>query len=239
MWIREAAKVSGLSISTIVRRVKDGRIRSQKMPNGKIMCWDDDVYALIGRKLIRANWTVVYARVNSTTESSRGLMARQQATILQWASARGLTIDKVYEDWVPSTDFRVERRPALHELLQDIIKKRVSVVIVDTPDRLARVGFELFPALLRYYGVELVVINKAIKVPEYQEEQEADLAFLLHQAQVSRVEELAGDPKPKNRKEIRRKGDPAEWTRHPGKIVPDWDEEPGLGTGDWDLGDLM
>ena len=239
MWIREAAKVSGLSISTIVRRVKDGRIRSQKMPNGKIMCWDDDVYALIGRKLIRANWTVVYTRVNSTTESSRELMQRQQAGIAQWAQARGLTIDKVYEDWCPSTDFRVHKRPGVHELLQDIIKKRVSVVIVETPDRLARVGFDLFPALLRYYGVELVVINKAIMVPEYQKEQEADLVHLLEQARVSRVDDLAGDTKPKPKKDTRNIVKVKDREGHPGKIVPDWDEAPGLGDGDWDLGDLM
>jgi excisionase family DNA binding protein len=231
MWIKEAAKVANVSVSTIVRRVKDGRIRSTKMPNGKIMCWDDDVYALIGRKLIRENWTVAYTRVNGTTESGRELMAKQQADIAQWSLQRGLTIDKVYEDWCPSTDFRVERRPGVHELLQDIIKKRVSVVIVETPDRLARVGFDLFPALLRYYGVELVVINRAIKVPAYQREQEQDLAFLLQQAQVSRVEELAGETRPKNKKEIRRKAKPSDWEQHPGKIVPDWDDQ--------DLSDLM
>jgi predicted site-specific integrase-resolvase len=237
MWIKEAAKVANVSTTTIWRRIKDGRIRSTKMPNGKIMCWDDDVYAMIGRKLIRENWTVVYSRVNGTTESSKRLMKRQQEGIAQWCLQRGLTIDKVYEDWCVSTDFRAERRPGIHELLQDIMKKRVSVVIVETPDRLARVGFSLFPTLLRYYGVELVVINKAIQLEEYQKEQEADLLHLLKQAKVDRLGELEADPLPQPKKEIRTKGHDKELTRHPGKIVPDWDGAPDLG--DLDLGDLM
>jgi len=236
MWIKDAAKIANVSTSTISRRVKDGTIRSTKMPNGKIMCWDDDVYALVGRKLIRENWTVVYSRVNGTTESSRKLQQEQQQRCLQWGLQRGLTIDKVYEDWSRSTDFRVERRPGIHELIQDIIKKRVGVVIVETPDRLARVGFEIFPTLFRYYGVELIVLNSAIIQPEYQKEQESDLQFLLQQAQVSRIEELGGELRPKPKKEIRTKysGDKAQ---HPGKIVPDWDGARDLG--DLDLGDLM
>ena len=230
MWIRDAAKAANTSISTIVRRVKDGTIRSTKLPNGRIMCWDDDVYALIGRKLIKENWTVVYSRVNGTTESSRKLMQQQQATILQWSLQRGLKIDKVYEDWSRSTDFRVERRPAIHQLIQDIIKRRVSVVIVETPDRLARVGFEIFPTLFRYYGVELIVLNSAIIQPEYQKEQESDLQFLLQQAQVSRIEELGGEWRPKPKKEIRTKYREGK-AKHPGKISPDWDNE--------DLSNLM
>jgi putative resolvase len=236
MWIKDAAKVANVSTSTISRRVKDGTIRSTKLPNGKIVCWDDDVYALIGRKLIRENWTVVYSRVNSTTESSRELMKKQQDTVLQWSLQRGLTIDKVYEDWCPGTEFRPHKRPGVHELLQDIIKKRVGVVIVETPDRLARVGFDLVPALLRYYGVELVVLNRAIGVAAYQKEQEEDLLQLLQQAKVERIDQLAGDPKPKPKKDTRNIVKSAD-RDHPKKIVPDWDGE--MDMGNLDLGDLM
>ena len=223
MWIKDAAKVANVSTSTISRRVKDGTIRSTKLPNGKIMCWDDDVYALIGRKLIKENWTVVYTRVNSSTESSRKLMQEQQQLVRQWCLQRGLQIDKLYEDWAPSTDFRVHTRPGLHELLQDIIKKRVSVVIVETPDRLARVGWSLFPELFRYYGVELVIINKAIQHPEYLKEQEKDLSFILEEAGKVRVGELV-DPLPKPKKDTRTNV-PAHLREKATKISPDWDNE--------------
>jgi hypothetical protein len=50
------------------------------MPNGQIMYWDDDVYALLGKKLVKENWTVAYCRVAGTTESGPGMGKRVQET---------------------------------------------------------------------------------------------------------------------------------------------------------------
>ena len=115
-------------------------------------------------------------------------------------------------------------------MLQDVIKKKVSVVIVETPCRLARVGWELFPALFKYYGVEVVVINGAIQVPEYRAEQEKDLVNLLLKAGVDRLDTLGVDPLPVPRKR--------EKVQHPGKIVPDWEDKPTVKE-DQELSDLM
>ena len=92
------------------------------------------------------------------------------------------------------------------------------MIIVETPDRLARVGWELFPAWFRYYGVEVVVINSAISVPEYQLEQEKDLTNLLLKAGVDRLDKLGGDTLPVPKKKQRRE--------HPGKITPNWEDKP-------------
>ncbi len=84
----------------------------------------------------------------------------------------------------------------------DIIQGKIQTVIVETHHRLARVGWELFPTLFAYYGVELVVMNKAIKLAEYQEEQERDLQWILQKAGVDRIDALAADlkPRPKEQK---------------------------------------
>jgi hypothetical protein len=111
-----------------------------------------------------------------------------------------------------------------------VIKKKVSVIIVETPDRLARVGWEIFPAWFKYYGVEVIVINSAIVVPEYQQEQEKDLTNLLLKAGVDRLDKLGADALPKPRKK--------EKQEHPGKITPNWDEKPEEPT-KRDLSDLM
>ena len=230
MKVKEAMSVLKCSYSTVRRYAYRGRIRTTKLPNGQIMYWDDDVWAMLGKKIQKENWTVVYTRVAGTTESDRVTMQRQQQGIRDWCMQRGLQIDRLYDDWAPATVFGLDQRPGLHELFQDVIKKKVSVVIVETPDRLARVGWELFPALFKYYGVETVVINGAIQVPEYRAEQEKDLVNLLLKAGVDRLDNLASDELPKPRKR--------EKVQHPGKIVPDWEDKPSE-EGDRDLSDLM
>jgi predicted site-specific integrase-resolvase len=217
MWRPEALSILGCSVSTFKRYVKAGKIRFEKIGN-KYMYWDDDVYRLKGKHLVRDNWSVAYCRVAGTTESDRRLMLQQQQLVRSWSAQRGISLDKLYDDWAPATDFSLDWRPGLHELIQDVIKKRVSLIIVETPCRLARVGWEIFPAWFRYYGVEVVVINSAITVPEYQLEQEKDLTNLLLKAGVDRLDKLGADALPVPRKREKRP--------HPGKITPNWEGEP-------------
>jgi predicted site-specific integrase-resolvase len=229
MWRPEALEVLGCSISTFKRYVKAGKIRYDQVGN-RYLYWDDDVYKLKGKHLVRGHWTVAYCRVAGTTESDRRLMLKQQQLIRGWCAKRGISLEKLYDDWAPATDFSLDWRPGLHELIQDVIKKKVSVIIVETPDRLARVGWEIFPAWFKYYGVEVIVINSAIVVPEYQQEQEKDLTNLLLKAGVDRLDKLGADALPKPRKK--------EKQEHPGKITPNWDEKPEEPT-KRDLSDLM
>lgn len=227
-------QVLGKSYSTVRRWADKGRIRTTKLENGHIMYWDEDVWAMIGKKISKESLVTVYSRVAGTTESDRRLMAEQQRLLHAWCSARGLQVDRLYEDWAPSTEYSIEERPGLHLLLQDIIQKRVEAVIVETPDRLARIGRELIEQLCRYYGVQLVYVNKAIQRPEYLAEQEKDLERLLKKAKIERLGDLGVDhlPKPKKPK-----------LKDPGKIVPNWEGEPmpkgSRELADPDLSDLM
>ena len=203
MYIQEVLKILGVSYGTVRYWVKIGRIRTSKaIASNKLVYWDDDVWALVGKKTIRDHKVVAYCRVDGTTEQKRGVMQRQMEKISLFATARGLSIDEVYEDWGLSTTFDPKSRPGLHSLLVDIIQGKIQTVIVETPCRLARVGWELFPTLFAYYGVELVIMNKAIKLKEYVEEQERDLQWILQRAGVERIDALAGDlkPRPKEQK---------------------------------------
>ena len=230
MYVKEVMTTLQCSYNSCRKWRNEGKLRTTKMPNGKVMYWDDDVYALMGKKIQKENWTVAYCRVAGTTESDRELMQRQQQLVRHWCAQRGISLEKLYDDWCPATDFSLDWRPGLHDLIQDVIKKKVSVIIVETPDRLARVGWELFPAWFRYYGVEVIVINSAISVPEYRLEQEKDLTNLLLKAGVDRLDKLGGEQLPVPRKKERRE--------HPGKITPNWEDQPETPS-QRDLSDLM
>jgi predicted site-specific integrase-resolvase len=230
MYITEAMELLGVTYNTLKAWAKQGRLRRLKDHTGKWVYNDDDVYAMIGKKVSKDNWVAAYYRVAGAQESDRWLMADQQRLVHAWCAARGLSVDKSYEDWAPSTEYSLQERPGLHLLLQDIIQKRVSAVVIETPDRLARIGREIIEQLCRYYGVQLCYVNRAIQRPEYLAEQEKDIVRLLERAKIDRLGELETLPRPKKPK-----------LKDPGKIVADWEGAPlpkssrELG----DLGDLM
>ena len=234
MYIDEALSILGITYNTLKGWAKQGRVRRWKEDNGRWIYNDDDIWAMVGKRISKESLVTLYCRVAGTQESDRRLMAEQQRLLHAWCSARGLQVDRLYEDWAPSTEYSLQERPGLHLLLQDIIQKRVEAVIVETPDRLARIGRELIEQLCRYYGVQLVYVNKAIQRPEYLAEQEKDLERLLKKAKIDRLEQVGIDSLPKPSKPK---------LKDPGKIVPDWEGAPmpkgSRELGDGALSDLM
>jgi predicted site-specific integrase-resolvase len=229
MYADEALELLGISYNTLKGWAQQGRIRRFKQDGGRWVFNDDDVYAMIGKKISKESLVTLYTRVAGTTESDRKLMAEQQKLLHAWCSARGLSVDRIYEDWAPSTEYSLEERPGLHLLLQDIIQRRVAAVVVETPDRLARLGREIIEQLCKYYGVQLVYVNKVIQRPEYLAEQEKDILTLLKKAKIERLEEVGVETLPKPNKPK---------LKDPGKIVPDWEGAP-LPANSRDLSDLM
>jgi len=229
MYANEAIDLLGCSYNGLRKWGSRGKVRRFKADNGKWIYNDDDIYALIGKRVSKESLTTLYCRVAGTTESDRRLMADQQRLLHGWCSARGLIVDRIYEDWAPSTEYSLEERPGLHLLLQDIIQKRIQAVIVETPDRIARVGRELVEQICRYYGVQLVYLNRVIQRPEYLAEQEKDIHQILKRAKIERLADVGVEtlPVPKKRK-----------LKDPGKIVPTWEGEP-LPATSRDLSDLI
>ena len=228
MTAAEAMRVLKCSRNTVRYWVQKGRIRFTKMPNGRVVYWDDDVWALVGRKVIRENWTVAYVRVSGTTESHAKEMQEQKIRVANWCAKRGLKLERVYEDVCRATEWSWDKRPGLHEMMRDIIENRVICVVCESHCRMGRLGWEMFPPMFKYFGVEMEWMNTAIERPEWIQEQEEDLKYLLSRAGVERLDKLAGDLYPKLTPPYKRK------KPHPGKIVPTWkDADPDL------LSDLM
>lgn len=193
MRYEEAIKILGVSYKTLGRYVKKGYIRTSyyELPKYKSRTknyWDEDVYAMVGRKVKeRGHKVVSYIRINNRTTESLARLAKQKESIHMFATARGIDIDDVYEDIGHGTDFSKAGRPEFHRLLQDIMKDDIDMVIIETKDRLMRVGIEILEALFKYYQCELLIINKHLGDTYYESEQSADLARLLASAKIDRI----------------------------------------------------
>lgn len=191
MLKEEAMQILDVSYSTLKRYVKKGLIRTTKyeMPGkrGKNNYWDEDVYALVGRRIQKGHEIAAYIRVNGSFKEDRAKLQEQRDKINMFAAARGLTVDRVYEDIAASTDFTEAKRPSFFELYRNILNGNVDAVIVDSKDRFTRIGWEILEMTFKHYGTDVLIINKAITDEYYQREQSEDLARLLAQAKIERI----------------------------------------------------
>jgi len=193
MTKKEALKVIGCSWSTLRRYVGRGLIGTTTLQNGRKNYWEDDVYAMVGKRIPQEHWIAIYCRVNGKSKEADEKLLEQKRIIYGWCAKRGITIDKVYEERGPSTEYSPGRRPVLHSLMQDIFSKKIDAVIVETEDRIARIGYDMFKEMFKYHGVEPIVINKVIEDPFYQAEQADDITRILEKAKIDRLGDIKKD----------------------------------------------
>lgn len=192
MTKNEAMKVLGVSISTLKRYAKEGKIRVSKyqIPHrmGWNNYWDEDVYALVGRGLrSKGREIVAYVRVKGHSKEAEEKMQEQKKSIKTFMQARGVELDRVYEDRSDSITVHHGERPALSELLEACLRKEVAAVVIDTRCRISRFAFDAYEHIFRYGGVEVIIINKVLGDPYYQSEQSDDIAKVLEQAKIDRL----------------------------------------------------
>jgi excisionase family DNA binding protein len=186
----EALKVLGVSYSTLMRWVKKGKIRVYKYHTpgkaGWNNYWEDDVYAMVGKKISKGHLIVGYCRTKFNWKEDQAKMQEQKDLMRKFCTARGIALDQIYEERAHSTDLSRKGRPQLHQLMQEIMKGNIDAVVIDTRCRISRVGFEIWEHLCKYHGCDIVVMNPALTDDYYLNEQSEDLAKLIEQAGLDR-----------------------------------------------------
>jgi len=191
MTKREALAIIGCSYSTLRRYAASGKIRVYKYEmygkRGKLNYWDEDVYAMVGKRMTKDHWIVGYTRVGKRFKEDLGQMQMQKNLMRHFCTKRGISLEKIYEDIGASTDHSKGGRPHLHELLRDIMNGKVDAVVVDTKCRISRVAYEFFAELCKYHGTDIVIMNPVLTDPYYLEEQSEDLTRLIQEAGLERA----------------------------------------------------
>ena len=168
--MREAAKILGVSVRTIQRWDKSGKIRCVRTPGGKRRVPESEIRRILG--LSEERVVVGYARVSS--RSQRDDLERQVLAIREYASQRGYELVEVITDIGSGLN---ERRKGYLKLLDMVAERRVGRVIVVYPDRLTRFGFSTLRRLFQAFGTEIEVINDVKRGP--REELVEDLIAIV------------------------------------------------------------
>lgn len=142
------AKKQGISYLTAYRWFKDGKIAGAvQYDSGTILVPEQDNFS----QEKSANRCVIYCRVSS--QSQKKDLISQVERCENFASSRGLTVEKVYREVASGMN---DKRGELIRMLD----ARPQVILVENKDRLTRFGFNYLEVLLAKLGCKIVVIHE-------------------------------------------------------------------------------
>jgi predicted site-specific integrase-resolvase len=148
MNLREWAEQQGVHPQTAYRWFRAGTLPVPARKMGKLILVGE-----LDSKPERRGLTAVYARVSSADQRSD--LDRQVARVSAWATANGLSVDRIVTE--VGSGLNGKRRRFL-SLLND---QSVTTIVVEHRDRFARFGSEYVAASLQASGRRLIVIDVA------------------------------------------------------------------------------
>ena len=153
--IGEASKVLGVSITTLRRWEKEGRLPPDEITQGGHRRYD---LVKLRPELFRLQRsdrkTVAYARVSSHDQKED--LERQKQVLEMYCVAQGWTYE-VVADLGSGMNYH---KKGLKQLLNAILQEEVGRLVITHKDRLLRFGAELVFAICEAKEVEVVILNQ-------------------------------------------------------------------------------
>ena len=153
--IGEAAKVLGVSITTLRRWETEGRLVAEHTAGGHRR-YD---LAKLRPDLFRAEAetarrTIAYARVSSHDQKDD--LERQKQVLERYCARQGWTFEVIADLGSGMND----HKKGLKRLLDEIVEGRIGRLVITHKDRLLRFGAELVFAICEAKQVEVVILNQ-------------------------------------------------------------------------------
>jgi len=172
--IGQAAKTLGVSISTLRRWEKEGKIQAERTPHGHRRY---DLAQLQGLKPYEGSQTnrptLCYARVASHDQQEALVW---QVTLLEtFCAAHGWTYE-VMQDLGSGLHYN---KKGLQQLMRRVCDGSVGRLVLTHQDRLLRLGSELVFALCEMFQVEVVIINQGEQSLGFEEELAQDVLEII------------------------------------------------------------
>jgi putative resolvase len=150
LTIAEAAKLKGVSASTLRRWEAEGKLIPERTANGHRRY---DLAHLMGLKSDGA-LTVAYARVSSHDQKDD--LDRQKQVLELFCASHGWPF-QIIDD--VGSGVNCSKR-GLQRLIRTIADNQVERLVLTHKDRLLRFGSELILTLCEHFGTEVVIINR-------------------------------------------------------------------------------
>jgi len=168
--IGEAAKLLGVSVQTLRKWERTGELSPDRKSQGGTRYYDMD--RLLGQRKIETDLTIAYARVSSHDQKDD--LKRQAQRLESYCTAKGWSFE-VIQDLGSGMNYR---KRGLKRLLDLILDRRISRLVLTHKDRLLRFGAELVFTLCEARQVEVVIINQGEDV-SFEEELAQDVLEII------------------------------------------------------------
>lgn len=173
----DVRRMFGVTRLTLSRYVKQGKLTPIKV-NAKVYLYEEEeVYRLLGKSLPTGTDVVIYARVNSAAQKLE--LQDQIKRLNDFAGKNGMSVAKTYWDCSKSLDFSRSSRKGLNDLLIAVSKRKVGLVVVESPDRIAHIGCDMFKLILSNYRVRILFVSTDPVNPRYLDETARELAGVV------------------------------------------------------------
>jgi len=173
---REAREMLHCSKDTLYRWVKEGKLKRYEQGARKFLYDRVDVFRMGGIRPVGMNENVViYCRVVQRSVATTGDMDEQVLRVTDWCLKNGMQVNGTYKDVCYSLDFRKHTRPGFHQMLGDVMARKIDCIVMESSDRLARFGYEMFAEICARYKVKLVFMNETPVNMRYKDEVKEEL----------------------------------------------------------------
>jgi predicted site-specific integrase-resolvase len=172
--ISEFAQMVGVTAKTLRVWHDNGKLIPIVLESGQRRYNDSHYHKIMGIKK-ELRYTVLYCR-ESTKAQKSGLIG-QEKRLKDFCIARGYEVDKVITEYGSGLNYK---RKGLNELIDLILDDKVEKLIVYYKDRLVQFGFELFEAMAKKNGFELIVLDNSESDKTKEQEFAEDLISIIH-----------------------------------------------------------
>ena len=184
-----AAQRLGVTVRTLDRYIEQGKLSPYKnRVNGRLYIDSDQILYLLGSRVPQDRLVIVYCRTAPIPDSgaagiSSATRLKEQVDRVQgYCTARGIRVDEVIQE-VRRANRLDDNAPGLNKILDLVLRKKVSTLIIETPDRLARfLAWDLIERVLIYHGVDIHIIQPKANRQEFVDEIKEELVDIIASA---------------------------------------------------------
>lgn len=177
--LNEAARLLGISPSTIRLWERKGRIRCARTAGGQRRVPESEIRRLRGEDAVppRPRVMVLYARVSSHDQKAKGDLDRQVKRLQEEARRLGPP-DAAYVITDVASGLSDKRRGLLR-LMELAAQGKITDVVITYKDRLTRFGFGYLRQYFESHGVKLHLVDGVEDRKSLQEELVDDLLAVV------------------------------------------------------------